>query len=106
MTAARECHDLVGDVHARRDSASLFRAGGGVPQSRPHVEHAHARGDSGRIEQRLHEPGGDLPGEAVVGLGLRVPAGPLERFEGLGVTRHEAVSLTYHGLRWRRVDPL
>ena len=90
MTPARERQHLVGDVHTRRDRAALA-ARGGVPRTRPHVEHAHARADSGRVEQRLHEPGGDPAGEAAVGLGLRVPAGPLERLEGLGVTRHQAV---------------
>ena len=86
MTAARECDDLVGDVHARRDSASLVprRAAaypGPFPTSSTHMPAA----DTGRVEQRLHEPRGDLAGEAAVGLGLRVPTGPLERLEGLGV---------------------
>src|SRR5215210_2645377 len=87
MTPARERHHLVGDVDTGGNRTSLGRPLGRVPRTRPHVEHAYARGDSGRVEQRLHEPGGDPAGEQAVALGLLTPTGSLERLEGLGAGR-------------------
>ena len=85
-TAARIFLRVAGSCRPAQQRAELVLVGEavGVGTRGPHIEHLHAGGDPGRVEQRLHEPGGDPSRQQTVGLRLLAPAGTLQGLEGLG----------------------